>query len=308
MELDAHVLCRWWALDRPQPRDVAQLPLHAAPPGRAPRRRGPPLDATRADLEAFLADRLNEVSAATVSSTSERSASFYAWLIDDEEITVNPAAKLRGPKVAETPVGCATEDDYRNCSPPARVRADRTAGRGDHLAVVVHGDAPRRSWPCSISLISTSRPGLLTIPKTKNGTPRRCPLPPTIGLLDRWLRRPGYEPGPLFPNEHGRRLTSNGVGQMLPRRCEEAGVRVTAHTFRRALATRWLRGGGGRPCGRRPDGAHRRWSLGTHGCTPRRSHTRSTDACSDDPEGSDQFYGMKSSERLRSATAGHADA
>ncbi len=48
--------------------------------------------------------------------------------------------------------------------------------------------------------------GVLTIPKTKNGTPRRCRLlPETIGLLDRWLRRRGYAPARCSP-------TSTGVG------------------------------------------------------------------------------------------------
>ncbi len=38
-------------------------------------------------------------------------------------------------------------------------------------------------------------------------------------------------------------LTPNGVTQMLERRSKKAGVTVTAHSFRRSLAMRWLRSG-----------------------------------------------------------------
>ncbi len=57
------------------------------------------IEATRDDLEAFLADRMTEVGPATVSNDFRALRSFYTWLYNDEEITVNPAAKLRGPKV-----------------------------------------------------------------------------------------------------------------------------------------------------------------------------------------------------------------
>jgi integrase len=40
-----------------------------------------------------------------------------------------------------------------------------------------------------------------TVPKTKGGVPQRVPIHPELmGLLDRWLRRRGYEAGPLFPS------------------------------------------------------------------------------------------------------------
>jgi len=39
-------------------------------------------------------------------------------------------------------------------------------------------------------------------------------------------------------------LLSNGVGQAITKRARRAGVNLTAHSFRRGLATRWLRSGG----------------------------------------------------------------
>ena len=48
--------------------------------------------------------------------------------------------------------------------------------------------------------------------------------------------------GRLWMSDRGE-LTANGITQMLKRRSKRAGVTVTAHSFRRSLAMRWLRSG-----------------------------------------------------------------
>ena len=202
--------------------------------------------ATLDDLRSYQADRLEATSPGTASVDFRALRSFYAWCDAEGELDGrNPAERLKGPKVHETPVEVATEVDYRRLL--AACPKTTVAGRRDAAIIaVLWGTGMRRGELVVIDLEHLDLDaGTLQIRKTKNGTPRRVPLDvDTLALLDRWLRRRGYDAGPLFPAERGGRLTPNGVGQMIQRRCELAGVDVSAHQFRRALATRWLRHGG----------------------------------------------------------------
>ena len=122
-----------------------------------------------------------------------------------------------GPKVAESPVEVCTEEDFRRLLAVCP-RAEPIGRRDAAIISLLWCTGMSRGELTVLDVAHLDLDaGVLTIPKTKNGTPRRCRLlPETIGLLDRWLRRARVtRPGPLFPNEHGRRLTSNGIGQML---------------------------------------------------------------------------------------------
>ena len=158
---------------------------------------------------------------------------------------MNPAAKLHGPRVPETPVVVASEIDYRRLV--AACPKTTWAGRRDAAIIgMLWWTGCRRGETCVVDVSHVDlEAGLIIVPRTKGGVAKRLPIHPELaGLLDRWLRRRGFDAGPLFPSERGCRLTSSGVGQMLERVGDRAGVSVSAHTFRRALATRWLRAGG----------------------------------------------------------------
>jgi integrase/recombinase XerC len=51
-------------------------------------------EATRADLEAFIADLLSRRSPATASTRYKQLQALYRWLEDEEEIEVNPMARI----------------------------------------------------------------------------------------------------------------------------------------------------------------------------------------------------------------------
>ncbi|MEN9646644.1 MAG: hypothetical protein RL238_3313 [Actinomycetota bacterium] len=67
----------------------------------------------------------------------------------------------------------------------------------------------------------------------------------TIALAS-WMRvrESGAHDDSLWLASNGDRLTSNGIQQMLRRRGERLGIVVSAHPFRRRLATKWLLDGG----------------------------------------------------------------
>jgi site-specific recombinase XerD len=56
-------------------------------------------DATRPDLEAFIADLLSRWSPATASTRYKQLQALYRWLEDEEEIAVNPMARMKPPVV-----------------------------------------------------------------------------------------------------------------------------------------------------------------------------------------------------------------
>jgi integrase/recombinase XerC len=73
-------------------------------------------EATRADLEAFIADLLGRCSPATASTRYKQLQALYRWLEDEEEIAVNPMARMKPPIVPDKPVPVVPEDALRRRS------------------------------------------------------------------------------------------------------------------------------------------------------------------------------------------------
>jgi site-specific recombinase XerD len=71
--------------------------------------------ASRADLEAFLGDLLGRRTAATAATRYKVLRILYRWLEDEDEdeVAVNPMAKMRPPIVPEQPVPVVPEDGLR---------------------------------------------------------------------------------------------------------------------------------------------------------------------------------------------------
>lgn len=91
--------------------------------------------------------------------------------------------------------------------------------------------------------------GVATLRQTKSGDPRTIRLVEPVvkeilGYLKRStnFRRPGVNA--LWLNRHGKPLTPNGLSQMMERRCRQAGIEVTPHSFRRRQAGQWMAKGG----------------------------------------------------------------
>jgi len=201
--------------------------------------------ATRDQLENYIETRMREVSVSAAAFDVRALKSFYKWLCEEGEIQVSPARRLKHPKVPEPPVDVALETDYRKLLTVCE-KTTRLGRRDAAIIAVLWHTGLRRSELVSIDLDDCDiNERSLRVPKTKGGKPRTVPLQAeAVQLLDRWLRTRGYEPGPLFLTRTGRRMTSNGIGQAFKSRATAAGVDVSPHSFRRALATRWLAEGG----------------------------------------------------------------
>jgi hypothetical protein len=69
--------------------------------------------ATRADLEAFLADLLTRRAASTAATYHKVLKLLYRWLDEEDEIDRDPTAKMKRPIVPEQPVPVVPEDGLR---------------------------------------------------------------------------------------------------------------------------------------------------------------------------------------------------
>jgi site-specific recombinase XerD len=97
--------------------------------------------------------------------------------------------------------------------------------------------------------------GVIYLPKTKNGHPRTARLSQEARraikryqrALDWWEdAQQRLECEWVWPSLTCRTgpIKPNGITQMIQRRSRDAGVTVTAHSFRRGFAVKWLRSGG----------------------------------------------------------------
>jgi integrase/recombinase XerC len=99
-------------------------------------------EATRADLEAFIAELLSRRSPATASTRNKQLQALYRWL-EDEEIAVNPMTRMKPPMVPDRPIPVMSRTPCGGCWPPAPGRALRP-GSGTLV--------PSRCNPISVSV------------------------------------------------------------------------------------------------------------------------------------------------------------
>jgi site-specific recombinase XerD len=66
--------------------------------------------ATRADLEAFMADLLARRTASTAATYYKILKVLYGWLVDEEELEADPMAKMKPPIVPVNPVPVVPAD------------------------------------------------------------------------------------------------------------------------------------------------------------------------------------------------------
>lgn len=202
-------------------------------------------EATRRDLEAYLAERLTQVSETTTHTDFKAMRAFYGWLADEDGVA-NPTARMRGPAVPEKVRHGATGDEYAKLLASCDAMTNKAQGRRDAAMIVLLWLGLRRGELCVLDMehVDTVE-GTITVPKTKTKRARTVAIPEADMLrrIQRWVRTRGREPGPLFTGKKGG-LTPYGVQQAIAKHRKRAGVEATLHTFRHGRARDWLANGG----------------------------------------------------------------
>ena len=219
----------------------------------------------RAHVEAFLADfrKTHKDSSALVRFRALKRV--FGWLEDEGEIPASPFQRLKAPRVRPEPPAVLSVGDLRAilaacAGPDFEARRDTalirflidTGARRAELAVMHVADVDLKA---RVALIGARTEGA--------DTPKRGQRVVSLGAkaaaaIDRYLRARAQRPGaPGTPwlwlsyyghagARRGRRLTGEGVYQMVERRMRAAGVSGVrlVHLFRHTFSHQWLAAGG----------------------------------------------------------------
>jgi hypothetical protein len=184
-------------------------------------------EATRADLEEFIAELLTSRSAATASTRYEQLQALYRWLEDEEEIAVNPMARRKPPMVPDKPIPVVPEDALRRLLAACAGKGFEGPPRHRPYHLPAGHRCPPRRGRRPAGRRPRLRPGRRSGPR--QGPPGTCPsvrahdgggagsLPPRPSSAQ------GRGPAMVVAGLKGR-LTAWGLVQMLRRRSHQAGL------------------------------------------------------------------------------------
>jgi integrase/recombinase XerC len=174
----------------------------------------------RHHVEDFIAEQIETRSAATASVRFRALQQLFTWCLDEEELDVNPMAKMRPPVVPERPVPVLGEDKAR-----ALLKACAGSGfvqRRDTAIVRLFLDTGMRlSELAKLHVDDIDLGDDVAIVTGKGRRPRACPFGSrTAQALDRYARarsrHPRAELPALWLGANGRAaMTDNGIAQMI---------------------------------------------------------------------------------------------
>jgi len=162
---------------------------------------------------------------------------FFYWAEFEELIEKNPIKKVKAPKVDLPPLSPISLDDVNKLLQVSNERdkavflflLDTGLGAGELLA---------------LNVIDVALDGAVIITKSKSHKPRTVFIcRKTRRVLRAYLRTRQDNCTALFVTKFGDRLSYMGLREILRRRMQQAGVKTTLHSFRRAFCSNMLRNG-----------------------------------------------------------------
>lgn len=202
----------------------------------------------REHLEAFLADLVGRVAAATAAKHYRSLQQLFRWLVEDGEITASPMERMRPPQVPEQPVAVFTDAELSALL--ATTKGNTFENRRDTAILRLLLDTGMRIGElCGMATADLDAEQSIAHVMGKGRRGRAVPYGrKTADALRRYARARAVHPYAALPafwlGKKGP-LTESGAAQMLDRRGREAGVAdVHPHRFRHTFAHTWLAAGG----------------------------------------------------------------
>jgi integrase/recombinase XerC len=205
--------------------------------------------ATRADLEAFMADLLARRTASTAATYYKILKVLYGWLVNEEELDADPMAKMKPPIVPANPVPVVPADGLKRLL-AACAGKSFDARRDTALIMLLLDTGARRAEMAGLKLSDVDLDLDVLLVLGKGRRERTLPFGRKAGeALDRYLRARGRHKHAELPwlwlGQRGR-LTEWGLVLMLRRRGAQAGLPgLHPHQLRHTFAHEWLLQGGG---------------------------------------------------------------
>jgi site-specific recombinase XerD len=204
---------------------------------------------TREHVEAYEDDMFRRgCKAATVASAHRYLQQFFKWCANEREITASPMANMRPPRIPEEPVPVPADADLKKLLAACDSRS--YDGVRDTAIIRFLMDTGTRASECmKLKLSDVDLDAGSAVVLGKGRRSRTVPLgAKTVAALDRYLRhRRAHRWADLDAFWLGQQgsFTTAGMGQMLDRRCDQAGIpRLHPHQFRHYLAHSWTLQGG----------------------------------------------------------------
>jgi site-specific recombinase XerD len=208
-------------------------------------------DLAPSDIEQYMADLLDRLTASTAGVRFRALRAFYNWAALEEYVDRSPMARMKEPSATDTPVPVLPDEQLR-----ALLKACSGKDFDDRrdtaiIRLFCEPGSPRVSEMAGILL-----DGGLDMKRDqvrlhgKGDKIRDIPFGPKTGqALDRYLqvrRRHRLAVLPqLWLGARGKPLTASGIGQMLERRGEQAGIgHIHPHQLRHTAAHVWHDQGG----------------------------------------------------------------
>lgn len=212
---------------------------------------GMPTDApsiTREHVESFIAHIVDTRSPSTALTRYRDIQQLFKWLEEEGEISSNPMARMRPPKIDEKEVPVIDVTDLRAllaaCDGPGFDERRDTA-----LVLMLLDTGARLGEIANLRITDLDLDLGVALVLGKGRRERSLPMSPrTLKGLDRYIRarrRHRHAADPWLWLGLKGRLSDSGIAQMLKRRCRQAGIdEINPHRFRHTFAHEFLAAGG----------------------------------------------------------------
>ena len=211
-------------------------------------------------------------SASTASIRYRALQQWFKWMVDEDEITVDPMARMRPPIVPEQPVPVLDAAQIKALL--AACDGKEYADRRD--AAIVHlflDTGVRLAELTGVTLDDIDLGDKTMTVLGKGRRPRTVAFGArTARALDRYLRARARHKRADVPSlwlaERGGAMTSSGIAQVVKRRGREAGIEsLHPHQLRHTSVHEWLSGGGAEGDAMQLFGWKSRQMLGRYGAS-----------------------------------------
>ncbi|WP_057894127.1 site-specific tyrosine recombinase XerD [Lacticaseibacillus brantae] len=205
----------------------------------------------RAVIQAFLGEQTSLKAASSVSRMVSTLRKFYNYLAREDVITQNPMSLIASPKKAQhLPATLSTAEVDRLMAAPD---VSKPLGLRDRaIFELMYATGLRVSELVNLQLDQLHLALNLMQVTGKGDKQRMLPVsPPAVSWVNRYLTeaRPQLvkadDPGTVFVNFHGHKLTRQGIWKNLKAYLLQLGIKknVTPHTLRHSFATHLLENG-----------------------------------------------------------------
>ncbi|HEU5475724.1 MAG TPA: tyrosine-type recombinase/integrase [Actinophytocola sp.] len=208
-----------------------------------------PTEITADQIRQFITEIMDRTSPGNAHTQYRSLKTFFAWLVDEDEIDANPMAKVKAPFVPERPIPIVPDDLTKKLLDTCAGR-DMISRRDAAIIRLLLDTGCRLGEIAGLGVDDVDLDLQVLQVLGKGRRPRAVPFGARAAqALARYLRVREREKWAhhraLWLSDRNRGpLKANGVRLMLARRGRAVGTHVHAHQFRHTLAHTWRKEGG----------------------------------------------------------------